>query len=178
MKKLVFIFLFTVCNISLQAQYNQNNEIVLLEIEGIKGEYNSFLGKNLIPLTSYSFSAYTQNLNQDSLSFYGASDYSNYNYISITKAMDMVSPQLLSKCMNGEKIAKAVLKVWNINDTSNPIFIIEMKNCSLQNVSITGGGSYYTSSESMNINYEEIKWEYTKVVNGEKKTSTAMWKKK
>ncbi len=91
----------------------------------------------------------------------------NHSDISITKVMDDTSVKIYEHCCNATPFAEMVITVCRqVGDKLEPLITYTLKDVLISSVNTSAGGGNPT--ESVTLNYTNIKWEFTKQAEGGK----------
>ena len=135
------------------------------EIDGHKGE---------IDVLSFSYGG-TQSATMHTGKGGGAG-MANVHDMSLTKWVDLASPELMLHCLNGTHIPETVLSVRKAaGEKSLEYFKITMKDCFISSVNCGGSGGEDRFTESVSINFSKIKMDYdSQTATGGKGTHGSM----
>ena len=130
-----------------------------LKIDGIKGESTDDKHKNWIEISSFS-SGISQPTSATASSAGGATTERCYHQdFSITKEMDIASPDIALFCCNGKHVKEVIVELCRAGEKKLPYMKYTMNNVVISSYSPAGGGGL--PNESVTYNYGKIKWEYT-----------------
>lgn len=132
---------------------------MFLDIKGeIKGESQDSKHKGTIDVLAWSWGM------SNSGSFHtgggGGSGKANFQDISITKWVDISSPNLMLFCANGDHFDSAKLIVRKAGKTPLEYITITMKKVLITSVSTGGSGGEDKLTENVSLNFAEVKVEY------------------
>ena len=130
-----------------------------LKIDGIKGESTDDKHKNWIEISSFS-SGISQPTSATASSAGGGTTERCYHQdFSITKEMDIASPDIALFCCNGKHVKEVIVELCRAGEKKLPYMKYTMNNVVISSYSPAGGGGL--PNESVTFNYGKIKWEYT-----------------
>lgn len=151
-------------------------DVLLLDIEGIKGTSQMKGYTNKIECLSYSHGVAMQ-VTGDISNTERTSGKPVHQDIHITKYLDITTPKLNQHCCEGKAFKTVTLTVGR-NDAGAviPLIVYTLSNVVISSVSVGGGGGD-KPVESISLNYAAIKWEYTpqKEEGGKEGTVPATW---
>jgi type VI secretion system secreted protein Hcp len=92
----------------------------------------------------------------------GGSGKASFQDASITKWVDESSPTLMLMCANGDHFDSAHLYVRKAGKKPLEYIKFDMKKVLVTSVSTGGSGGEDRLTENISLNFEEVKWTYTK----------------
>jgi type VI secretion system secreted protein Hcp len=133
---------------------------MFLELDGIKGETadKAFKSKNAMDLLAWSWGlSNTGTFHQGSG---GGAGKANFQDISVTKYLDLATPNLMLYCANGKHITKGTLTVRKAGENPLEYVKITLKNILVTSYSTGGSGGEDRLTENVSLNFAEVKVEY------------------
>jgi type VI secretion system secreted protein Hcp len=134
---------------------------MFLDLEGeIKGESVDSKHKDEIDVLAWSWG-----LSQSGTFHHGSgggAGKANYQDLSITKYVDLSSPNLMLYCANGDHFASATLTVRKAGKQPLEYMKITMKQVLVTSVSTGGSGGEDRLTENVTLNFAEIYYDYKK----------------
>lgn len=135
-----------------------------LKIEGIKGESTDDLHKDQIEVLSHSCGV-SQPVSAASRTggrTGGRADFQNY---TITKSIDISTPDLNLHCANGKHIPEIILECCLATDDKHTFQKVTMKDVIVASVSSSGSAQSGENKplETISFAYGQIEWEYTPI---------------
>jgi len=85
----------------------------------------------------------------------------NFQDISVTKYVDLGSPDLLLAAADGKHIPEAKLTVRKAGEKPLEYIVITMKDCLITSVSTGGSGGEDRLTENVTINFAQVQFQYT-----------------
>jgi type VI secretion system secreted protein Hcp len=134
---------------------------MFLDLEGeIKGESIDSKHKDEIDVLAWSWGM------SQTGSFHvgggGGAGKANFQDLSLTKWVDVSSPNLMLYCANGDHFKSAKLTVRKAGKTPLEYMIITMKNVLVTSVSTGGSGGEDKLTENVTLNFAEVYYDYKK----------------
>ena len=80
--------------------------------------------------------------------------------ISVTKHLDPASPKLLEACAKGSHLAAVQIRLCGTGGCTGPYLQYELKNVMITSYQISGAGGESMPTESLSLNFEEVKVTY------------------
>ena len=146
-----------------------------LKLEGIDGESQDSDHSNEIDLQTVNY----QVMNAGSFDYGtgGNTGQAKFGEVTVTKFVDKATVNLLQYCGTGKAIPKATISLnKQAGDSKLEYLKIELTNVVLTNVSNMGhGGATDPMSESLNLNYAEIKFTYQPQSNPGDASGAVVW---
>ena len=133
---------------------------MFLELEGVKGETSdkAFKSKNAMDILAWSWGmSNTGTFHQGTG---GGAGKANFQDISITKYIDLATPNLMLFCANGKHIGKGTLTVRKAGENPLEYLKITLKNILVTSFSTGGSGGEDRLTENVALNFAEVKVEY------------------
>ena len=133
---------------------------MFLELEGIKGETTdkAFKSKNAMDILAWSWGmSNTGTFHQGTG---GGAGKANFQDISITKYIDLASPNLMLYCANGKHVAKGTITIRKAGENPLEYLKITIKNILVTSYSTGGSGGEERLTENVSLNFAEVKVEY------------------
>jgi type VI secretion system secreted protein Hcp len=90
----------------------------------------------------------------------GGAGKANVQDLSVTKWVDLATPDLMLACFKGTHIPEAVLSVRKAGDTPLEYIKITMTSCLITSVSTGGSGGEDRLTENIAINFAKVKVDY------------------
>ncbi len=128
-----------------------------LKIEGVEGESADKDHGGWIDIESFSWG-----MNHPaSTSGGGGAGKANFMELDLGKHLDKATPLLMLRSAEGRHIPEAHLVLRKQGESGHVFFEIELKNVFVTSVGIQGEAGDTVPSETLSLNYEEIKITYT-----------------
>ena len=128
-----------------------------MQIEGLKGESTDSEHKDWIELLSFNH-AIKQPASASPIG--GTTGRCQHSDYTITKRVDLASPQLYEMCSSGKHIRSVVLQMMRpAGDKRVKYMEVRLEEVVVSQVAPASGGDF--PSESVSFNYGTIKWTYT-----------------
>jgi type VI secretion system secreted protein Hcp len=133
---------------------------MFLELDGIKGETSdkAFKSKNAMDVLAWSWGL--SNLGTFQLASGGGAGKANFQNLSVTKYLDLATPNLMLFCANGKHITKGTLTVRKAGENPLEYLKISLKNVLVSGYSTGGSGGEERITENVTLNFAEVKVEY------------------
>jgi type VI secretion system secreted protein Hcp len=145
---------------------------MFLELEGVKGESVDKTHKGKIDILAWSWGL--SNMGTLHHGSGGGAGKASFQDISITKYIDMASPNLMLYCASGKHFAKGKLIVRKAGDTPLEYLTIELDKVMVSAYSTGGSGGEERLTENVTLNFAKVKLEYvTQSEKGGKGTPVA-----
>jgi type VI secretion system secreted protein Hcp len=132
---------------------------MFLKLDGIKGE--SIDGKHKDEIAVLAWSWGMSNSGSAHLGGGAGSGKVNVQDLSLTKYIDVSTPDLMLSCCNGKHIAKAQLTVRKAGETALEYMIIKFEDLLVASVSTGGSGGEDRLTENVTLNFAKVNVEYT-----------------
>ncbi|MEX2599323.1 MAG: type VI secretion system tube protein TssD [Dehalococcoidia bacterium] len=131
-----------------------------LKIDGIDGESRDSGHEGEIDVFSWSWGASHSGATHTGG---GGAGKANFQDITVTKHVDKATPKLMEAIATGKHIPEVVLTVRDTDGDgrADAYLVITMKNVLVSSVSTGGEGDREVPSETLSLNYEEIKVTYS-----------------
>src|SRR6185437_11998304 len=128
---------------------------MFLELDGIKGETSdkAFKSKNAMDLLAWSWGTFHSGTG-------GGAGKANFQDISVTKYIDLASPNLMLYCANGKHVTKGTITIRKAGENPLEYLKISMKNILVTSYSTGGSGGEERLTENVSLNFAEVKVEY------------------
>jgi type VI secretion system secreted protein Hcp len=133
---------------------------MFLELDGIKGETSdkAFKSKNAMDILAWSWGMSNSGTFHQGTG--GGAGKANFQDISITKYLDLATPNLMLFCSNGKHITKGTLTVRKAGENPLEYLKITLKNILVTSYSTGGSGGEDRLTENVSLNFAEVKVEY------------------
>jgi type VI secretion system secreted protein Hcp len=133
---------------------------MFLELEGIKGETvdKSYKSKNAIDVLAWSWGLSNSGTFHQGAG--GGAGKANFQDISITKYIDLASPNLMLFCANGKHITKGTLTVRKAGENPLEYLKISLDSILVSSYSTGGSGGEDRLTENVSLNFAGVKVEY------------------
>lgn len=133
---------------------------MFLELDGIKGETSdkAFKSKNAMDLLAWSWGM--SNTGTFHSGTGGGAGKANFQDISVTKYIDLASPNLMLYCANGKHVTKGTITIRKAGENPLEYLKISMKNILVTSYSTGGSGGEERLTENVSLNFAEVKIEY------------------
>lgn len=134
---------------------------MFLELDGIKGETvdKAYKSKNAMDLLAWSWGV--SNTGTFHAGSGGGAGKANFQDISVTKYIDLASPNLMLCCANGKHVAKGTLVVRKAGENPLEYIKISMESILVTSYSTGGSGGEERLTENVSLNFAKVKVEYT-----------------
>jgi type VI secretion system secreted protein Hcp len=131
---------------------------MFLELEGVKGESVDKVHKGKIDILAWSWGlSNTGTMHHGSG---GGAGKAAFQDISITKYIDVASPDLMLYCANGKHFTKGKLIVRKAGETPLEYLVIELEKVMVSAYSTGGSGGEERLTENVTLNFAKVKVEY------------------
>ncbi|MGH8260104.1 MAG: Hcp family type VI secretion system effector [Steroidobacteraceae bacterium] len=133
---------------------------MFLELEGVKGETadKSFKSKHAMDILAWSWGL------ANSGTFHagsgGGAGKASFQDISVSKYIDLASPNLMLYCANGKHITKGTITVRKAGENPLEYLKITMEKILVSSYSTGGSGGEDRLTESVGLNFAKVKVEY------------------
>ena len=131
---------------------------MFIKIDGIKGEATDKAHKDEINILSFNFAA--ANSGSFNMGPGGGAGKSSISDLTVGKYVDAASTELLKHCLTGKHIDKVVLTVRKAGDKPLEYTIITLEKVLVTAVSPDGQNSGDRLTETISLNFAQIKMEY------------------
>jgi type VI secretion system secreted protein Hcp len=133
---------------------------MFLELEGIKGETadKTFKSKNAMDILAWSWGLSNSGTFHSGTG--GGAGKANFQDISITKYIDLATPNLMLYCSNGKHITKGTLTIRKAGENPLEYLKISLNNILVTSYSTGGSGGEDRLTENISLNFAEVKVEY------------------
>lgn len=132
---------------------------MFLKLDGIKGESVDSKHKDEIAVLAWSWGM--SNSGSAHLGGGAGSGKVNVQDLSLTKYIDVSSPDLMLSSCNGKHIAKAQLTVRKAGENALEYLIIKLEDILVASVSTGGSGGEDRLTENITLNFAKVDVEYT-----------------
>jgi type VI secretion system secreted protein Hcp len=132
---------------------------MFLKLDGIKGESQDKSHKDEIAVLAWSWGM--SNSGSAHLGGGAGSGKVNVQDLSLTKYIDVSTPDLMLACCNGKHIAKAQLTVRKAGESALEYVIIKLEDILVASVSTGGSGGEDRLTENVTLNFAKVDVEYT-----------------
>lgn len=145
---------------------------MFLELDGVKGETldKTFKSKHAMDLLAWSWGM------SNSGTFHtgtgGGAGKANFQDISVTKYIDLASPNLMLFCANGKHVKEGSVTVRKAGEHPLEYLKITMKNILVSSYNTGGSGGEDRLTENVTLNFAEVKIEYAQQAAGGGKSGT------
>lgn len=132
---------------------------IFLKIEGIKGESQDDKHKDEIDVLAWSWG-----MSQSGTTHMGGGGGAGkvqVNDMSITKYVDLATPNLMLYCCNGKHIPNILLTVRKAGENALEYLKITMKDALISSVTSSGSMDEDRLTEQLSMNFASVKVEYT-----------------
>jgi type VI secretion system secreted protein Hcp len=133
---------------------------MFLELDGIKGETTdkSYKSKNAMDLLAWSWGM------ANSGTFHqgggGGSGKASFQDLSVTKYVDLATPNLMLFCANGKHVAKGTITVRKAGENPLEYLKISLTNILVSSYSTGGSSGEERLTEHVALNFSQVKVEY------------------
>lgn len=151
-------------------------DAIFLKIDPIKGDSNVDGYTDQIEIMSFSHNVAMQVTN-DVSNTNRTSGRAHVGEMSLTKFVDLSTPELNLYCCSGKMITQAVLTLCrNDGDSVLPFIVYTLDNVLISHISVSGG-SGGKPVETLSLNFSKIKWELKaqKLEGAEKGAAASTW---
>ncbi len=131
---------------------------MFLKIDGIDGESTDKDHQGWIEVESFSWG---MSVSVSSIGTGGGAGKANFLELSIDKFLDKASPRLMLTGAEGRHLPAVHLVLRTQGETRHSFFEIELKNVFVTSLGIEGQAGEPVPTETLSLNYEEIKVTYT-----------------
>lgn len=133
---------------------------MFLELDGVKGETadKTFKSKNAMDILAWSWGMSNSGTFHSGTG--GGGGKANFQDISVTKYIDLASPNLMLFCANGKHVAKGVITVRKAGENPLEYLKITMENILVSAYSTGGSGGEDRLTENVSLNFGKVKVEY------------------
>ena len=131
---------------------------VFLKLEGIKGESEDHKHKGEIEITSWSWGAHNHGHGHAGTGL--GSGKVEVQDVTLTKHMDVASPDLMKFCCTGKHIGTATLTCRKAGGEAVEYLTIELKDVLISNFSMSGSG-HAVPSEHLTLHFAKVHMKYT-----------------
>jgi type VI secretion system secreted protein Hcp len=133
---------------------------MFLELDGIKGETvdKTFKSKNAMDVLAWSWGL--SNTGTFHSGGGGGAGKANFQDLTVTKYIDLASPNLMLYCANGKHAAKGVLTVRKAGENPLEYLKITLTNILVTGYSTGGSGGEERLTENVTLNFAQVKVEY------------------
>jgi type VI secretion system secreted protein Hcp len=132
---------------------------MFLKLDGIKGESVDSKHKDEIAVLAWSWGM--SNSGSAHLGGGAGSGKVNVQDLSLTKYIDVSTPDLMLSSCNGKHIAKAQLTVRKAGENALEYLIIKLEDILVASVSTGGSGGEDRLTENVTLNFAKVDVEYT-----------------
>lgn len=133
---------------------------MFLELEGVKGETSdkAFKSKNAMDILAWSWGMSNSGTFHSGTG--GGSGKANFQDISVTKYIDLASPNLMLFCANGKHIAKGTITIRKAGENPLEYVKISLEKILVTSYSTGGSGGEERLTENVSLNFAKVKVEY------------------
>ncbi len=133
---------------------------MFLELEGIKGETidKAYKSKNAMDILAWSWGL--SNAGTFHHGSGGGAGKANFQDISVTKHIDLASPNIMLFCANGKHIDKGTITVRKAGENPLEYIKITMEKLFVTSYSTGGSGGEERLTENVTLNFAKVKVEY------------------
>ncbi len=150
---------------------------MFLELDGIDGETvdKVFKDKKAIDILAWSWGL--SNAGTFHSGTGGGAGKANFQDISVTKFVDLASPNLMLCCANGKHIEKGVITVRKAGENPLEYLKITMQKILVTSYATGGSGGEDRLTESVSLNFAQVKVDYAQQADkgGKKGTQSFDW---
>lgn len=131
---------------------------MFLKLDGIKGESIDSKQKDTIDILAWSWGlSNTGTFHQGSG---GGAGKANFQDISITKYIDIASPNLMLHCANGKHVVKGMIIIRKAGENPLEYLKISLEKILVSSYSTGGSGGEERLTENISLNFAKVKVEY------------------
>lgn len=131
---------------------------MFLELDGIKGESIDHKHKDKIDILAWSWGV--SNTGTFHHGSGGGAGKANFQDISITKYIDLASPNLMLHCSNGKHIVKGMVIIRKAGEHPLEYLKIHIDKILVSSYSTGGSGGEERLTENVSLNFAKVKVEY------------------
>jgi type VI secretion system secreted protein Hcp len=133
---------------------------MFLELDGVKGETadKAFKSKNAMDILSWNWGI--ANAGTFHTGTGGGAGKASFSDVTITKYLDLASPNLMLFCANGKHIDKGTITVRKAGENPLNYLTITMEKIFVTGYSTSASGGEERLIESVSLNFGKVKVEY------------------
>jgi type VI secretion system secreted protein Hcp len=133
---------------------------MFLELDGVKGETGdkAFKSKNAMDILAWSWGLSNSGTFHSGTG--GGAGKASFQDISVTKYIDLASPNLMLFCANGKHVSKGTITVRKAGEKPLDYLKISMKNILVSSYTTGGSGGEDRLTENVSLNFAQVKVEY------------------
>jgi len=133
---------------------------MFLELEGVKGETvdHKMKSKNAMDILAWSWGL--SNTGTFHHGAGGGAGKANFQDLSITKYIDLASPNLMLFCANGKHMKEGTLTVRKAGENPLEYLKIKLTKVMVSSYSTGGSGGEERLTENVTLNFAQVKVEY------------------
>jgi type VI secretion system secreted protein Hcp len=133
---------------------------MFLELDGIKGETGDkvYKSKGGMDILAWSWGIHNQGTFHTGSG--GGTSKASFADVSITKYVDLASPNLMLYCANGKHVAKGTITVRKAGENPIEYLKIKLSKILVSNYQTGGSGSDDRTTENISLNFAQIQIEY------------------
>lgn len=133
---------------------------MFLELDGIKGETvdKAYKSKNAMDILAWSWGIHNTGTFHSGPG--GGTGKSAFNDMTVTKFVDLASPNIMLYCANGKHVAKGTLTVRKAGENPLEYLKIKLTNILISNYTTGGSGGDERTTENVSLNFAQIQLEY------------------
>ena len=133
---------------------------MFLELEGVKGETSdkAFKSKHAMDLLAWSWGISNSGTFHSGTG--GGAGKASFQDVSVSKYIDLASPNLMLFCSNGKHIGKGTITVRKAGENPLEYLKISMEKILVSSYSTGGSGGEERLTENVTLNFAKVKVEY------------------
>jgi len=131
---------------------------MFLKLDGLKGESIDSKHKESIDILAWSWGL--SNTGTFHHGSGGGAGKANFNDISVTKYIDIASPNLMLHCANGKHITKGTITVRKAGENPLEYLKISLEKILVSGYTTGGSGGEERLTENVSLNFAKVKIEY------------------
>jgi type VI secretion system secreted protein Hcp len=125
-----------------------------IKIGNIKGESKKKGTDKWIEVKSVDHGI-TQNITEANMAEKERAGFANFSFLSISKPVDISTPDIQAHCATGKKIDSVELKIYQASTDDKPLLAYKLENCFIASASIYGTETG-DPMEDVSISYSKI----------------------
>src|SRR6516165_10251553 len=145
---------------------------MFLELESVKGESVDHKMKSKHAMDVLAWSWGLSNTGTFHQGTGGGAGKANFQDISVTKYIDLASPNLMLFCANGKHVSKGNITVRKAGESPLEYLKITLKNILVTSYSTGGSSGEERLTENVSLNFAEVKVEYAQQTEAGGKAGT------
>jgi type VI secretion system secreted protein Hcp len=131
---------------------------MFLALDGVKGESADSKHKGECDILAWSWGIHNTGTFQSGSG--GGTGKSSFNDISVTKYVDVASPNLMLFCANGKHVAKATITVRKAGENPLEYLTIKLTKVLVSSYTTGGSGSDERLTENVSLNFAQVAVSY------------------